>query len=302
MANNIVVTHADDLIPEVIANEGINLLQSNLRLGRLVRRDVDATPARAGRIISIPKYGDLSVNDKTENSDTTRQQPSTTEVQITLNKHKEVTFGVEDYLRAVKVGNLEDSYMGQGMIRLAEQIESDIAALFTAGFTTHAAIDASSGLTEDNVLTVRKNLTDSRAPNSNRFMVVDTGSYNDLLKIDRFSRNDAQGEQSVINTGMLGTIHGFQALESIHLTSAGSPTTYDCAGFHRDAIALVTRPFQPSMVRSAQIGQVTDEQTGLSMRVEIYRDPDAKADVISIDVLYGVQVIRPELGQEINTQ
>jgi N4-gp56 family major capsid protein len=242
------------------------------------------------------------VNDKTANSNVTEQTPSMDNVQITLNKHKEITFGVDDFAQALANRSIIDSYFGQAIIRLAEQIEGDLLGL-TSGFTTNTPINAGSALTEDDVLSARKTLTQQRAPESSRVLVIEPGQYNELLKLDRFTRNDAYGPNGAIATGRLGSIHGFDVYESIHINSAGSPTTYDNAAMHPMAMALVMRPFKPSKVpgASANISQVTDPESGLSMRVEFYRDSKQKADMVSVDVLYGVGVYREEMGIEINT-
>lgn len=298
-------TDAEYLIPEVIGNEAITLLRARLFLAQFVRRDVSGTPASVGDTINIPKYGAFVVRDKSQNEDVETQKANVDRVPIVLNKHKEITFGIEDYLRAVKTdspGVMEQSLMGQAMTQLAEQIEKDLAAL-SVGLTINAAIDATTGITEDHILLAKKRLTDNRASLSDRMLLVDTGSGNKIMKIDRFTDASKYGSAMIPN-GELGRIHGFTAGESILLRGSGSPTTYDSLAIHRDALALVTRPFAKSIVPSAQanIGQVFDEQSGITLRVELFRDSKAKADVISIDVLYGCGVVRAELGQVISTR
>lgn len=64
--------------------------------------------------------------------------------------------------------------------------------------------------------------------------------------------------------------------------------------FHRNGIALVTAPLE--MPEGGAKGEVlTDENTGLTLRAVYAWDNAAMADVITIDVLYGVKVVYPEL-------
>jgi len=71
-------------------------------------------------------------------------------------------------------------------------------------------------------------------------------------------------------------------------------------GFHRDAFALAMRPLQGSTQGDSygnQIVSMTDPITGLSMRLEVSRQH--KQIVYSLDALWGVKLIRPQLAVRI---
>lgn len=70
--------------------------------------------------------------------------------------------------------------------------------------------------------------------------------------------------------------------------------------FHRDAFALAMRPLAGATSGDAygsQIVAATDPVTGLSMRLEVYRQ--YKQVVYELDALWGVELIRPELATRI---
>ena len=70
--------------------------------------------------------------------------------------------------------------------------------------------------------------------------------------------------------------------------------------FHRDAFALAMRPLAASTSGDgygSQIVSMTDPVTGLSMRLEVYRQ--YKQVVYELDALWGVELIRPELATRI---
>lgn len=70
--------------------------------------------------------------------------------------------------------------------------------------------------------------------------------------------------------------------------------------FHRDAFALAMRPLAGGTAGDAygsEIVAMTDPQTGLSMRLEVYRQ--YKQVVYELDALWGVELIRPELATRI---
>lgn len=67
--------------------------------------------------------------------------------------------------------------------------------------------------------------------------------------------------------------------------------------FHRDALALVMAPL-PMQVpgNSAEVQTVTDENSGLTVRLRMFYDAHAMKHYASLDALYGVQVLNPDMG------
>ena len=63
----------------------------------------------------------LSVNDKAANTVVTLQTPSTTGINVTLNKHKEVSFMIEDIAKMVTRPDLLMGYMEYGVAVIGEQ-------------------------------------------------------------------------------------------------------------------------------------------------------------------------------------
>tara|TARA_R100001460_G_scaffold27881_11_gene55953 strand:+ start:1598 stop:2725 length:1128 start_codon:yes stop_codon:yes gene_type:complete len=66
------------------------------------------------------------------------------------------------------------------------------------------------------------------------------------------------------------------------------------AAFHRDAIALVSKPLSGSSHPGSVFETAVDPVSGLALRLEVSREH--KRDRFSYDILYGAEVIRRELG------
>lgn len=70
--------------------------------------------------------------------------------------------------------------------------------------------------------------------------------------------------------------------------------------FHKNAIALVTRPLEMPMGKTQDNAYVAqDPISGLSVRVVMDYDMNSKKSIISFDALFGVKVIFPQLATQI---
>ncbi|WP_026887717.1 P22 phage major capsid protein family protein [Clostridium beijerinckii] len=67
--------------------------------------------------------------------------------------------------------------------------------------------------------------------------------------------------------------------------------------FHKNAFALVTRPLEPPM--GGAESYVATAPNGMSLRVTMGYNMDTKKNIVSIDILYGVKAIYPELATRI---
>lgn len=114
----------------------------------------------------------------------------------------------------------------------------------------------------------------------------DTQTYTVLAD----ANTDASGEMSLsISPGLKVAVSG-----SEDITVKASHTVN--IGMHRDAFALAVRAFRPP-VSNADVMTMVDDVTGLPLRLEVSRQN--KQDYWSLDLLWGVKVIRPELGVRI---
>src|SRR5436190_1342174 len=113
--SNITSTQLDDSIPTLVAAEALGYLKANTVLARLVARNWENKIATKGQTIQIPFTGSLAANDKSEGSAVTLQQPADSKVSLTLNKHKEVSFLIEDFGRALAEPDYLTAYIVDGM-------------------------------------------------------------------------------------------------------------------------------------------------------------------------------------------
>jgi len=171
MANALTVHNAT-----IIAQEALGVLRSNLFLAKRIRRDFDEEVKTYGNVVTIPKYGTLVANDKVAGGSRTVQDVTSGSVSVTLNKHKEASFLIEDPERAFSRNDLIKGYTESGMTAILEAVESDIFALY-AGLSQTVG-SSGTALSESNILAVRKLLRDAKAPLDDNFtLALSTTDY-----------------------------------------------------------------------------------------------------------------------------
>lgn len=297
---NITVTEVNDSLATIIAAEALGRLRSNTVLSRLVARDWDAEVASYGQVVKIPVRGALSVNDKSANTVYTLQTPADTSVSVTLNKHKEVSFVIEDIAAALARPDFLNGYIADAAIAIGEQIDADIAALYSGLSQSIDATSTAGPLVVADFVAARKLLSVAHAPNTNRVAVLHPTAAAEILGDTTFTNRDYRGpaEESALVNGYLGNIAGFQVLEDANIVETGSEQKN--LFFHRDAFVLVTRPLPAPMAGTGVVSKVMDEG-GVGLRVQISYQHTLGGHMVTIDCLYGVAELRDALGVNVRT-
>lgn len=293
---NITLTEVGDSLATIIAAQALGYLKGNTVLARLVARDWDDQVATYGQSVAIPFTGSLSVNDKAANTVVTRQTPADSKVTVTLNKHKEVTFLIEDVARALARPDFLNAYMQDGMAVLAEQIDSDIAALYS-GFSQ--TIDATAGLDEADFREARRLLNSAKAPLSQRYAVLHEDAEFELLGMEKATNRDyAESLGSAAAGAFTARFAGFDVFmdQKIAVASTQAKNLF----FHRNAMVLATRPLAASG-NGMGVVQRSMSEDGVGLRITMGYDKDHLGLQVTIDVLYGVAELRDNHGVVVST-
>lgn len=282
-------------IPTIVAAQALGYLKNNTVLARLVARDWDNEVAQKGQTIKIGYPGTLSANDKAEGSVITLNQPSAGEYTVTLNKHKEVSFIIEDFGRFLASPDWFSIYMEQAMMVLAEQIDGDIAALYS-GFSQ--TIDASSGLGEDDFRMAQKYLNTAKAPQRQRYAVLHEDATYEALGIEKITNRDyAESLGSLAADTLVGKFAGFEIFMDQGIKTA---TTQKNLFFHRNAMVMASRPLATAPAGMGVVQTVMNED-GVGLRTTMSYSHDYLGAKVTCDVLYGVAELRDNHGVVVST-
>ena len=279
-------------IPTIIAQKALGRLKSYLHVAARVSRDSDWTTATAGTTVNVPKRGAVSANDKTAGDAYTKQNPTATDVSVVLNKHKEVTFTIDDVTKVVENQDTQAGYAEDGAIAIAEAIETDLLDLHPS-ITNTVTWDSTSATTIDtSLLNVRKFFTDQKVPKTEqKYLVIDATVFNDMLATDKYTRYDALGNASPITSGTLLRVYGFEISESQLIPTSGSPVAYHNIAFTRNGLVLATRPLPAPEGFGGRYARINDPDVGVAMRSLFWYNADIGAHQLTLDVLYGVAIL-----------
>lgn len=296
---NITGTELNDSIATIVGAEVLGYLQANCVLARLVRRDYSDDIATRGQSVQIPTAGTLAVNDKAANTVITLQTPADDKVTVTLNKHKEVSFLIEDFARALATPDWLDVYTSQGMALLVEQVDGDIAALYSGLSQTIDASGANGPLGTADFVEARRLLNAAKAPLHDRFAVLHEDAESEYLTVEEaVNVNYREALGGALANSYSGRFFGFETFMDQKIAVAGAV----CKNlfFQRDALALVTRPLPPAPANGGVIQKVMSEG-GLGLRITMSYDHDYLGVKVTIDLLYGVAELRDAHGVVVST-
>lgn len=293
------MTQSAEFIPEIVANKALGALQSELYLAQNVARDSEFTAQQVGDTIKIPKRGTLVANAKAAGADVQLQNPTATKVEVVLDQHFEVTFAVEDIVKVTAQGEyvIQDGYLEDAVVVLAEKIETSIAAKI-ADFTAKAGT-AATDITDTVLRSVRGTLSNAKAPKSNRFLYLEPDQINAVLAMTGFVNAEKYGSATPAQEGEFGKIFGMRVFESPYTFSDGSPVAVHNAAMHRDGIVLVFRPLPTPKAPGVTVGYVNKD--GMLLRVLYSYNAQKLADQITVDALWGVAINRDEFGIDLKS-
>jgi hypothetical protein len=293
MADVLTTTTNAKFIPTIIAQKALGRFASYMNLAKTVSRDFDWTPARVGQTINIPKRGAVVANDKTQGSNFTLQNPTATDVSVTLNKHKEVTLLLDDVTKVLENQDTLNGYAEDGAIALAEAVEQEIASLH-ASISNTVTMDYTSDATKDTaMLNIRKFFVDQKVPRGEtRYLYADSTFINELLEVDKFARADALGKAGVIEKGALLNIYGLNIFESQNIQVSGSPVAYHNIAYTKNGFVLASRPLPAVPAGLGAVSTVvSNPDINLGLRVVSSWDAALGGLKITLDLLFGVAIL-----------
>jgi hypothetical protein len=277
---NIGATAANVFRPNIWSKEVLMFVKSNLVLLPLIKH-YDADVQSSGQTLEIPNVSAISANLKAQNTVVTLNYNTETKTTLTLNKHYESSFIVEDLVKVQSAYDLRSDYTQAAAYAISEKIDSDLATSMTSAWKTASQAYGAYGtaLNDNLILTVNRYLSENKAPRSDRSIVVHPKGEAEMLAIDKYVRYDALGvggDANSISNGKIGRIYGADVYMSQNLVSLTTTTNeYNHLFFHKEAwaIAMQMQPRTQAQYKQEHLGWL-----------------------VTVDVLYGHGSLRSNFG------
>jgi hypothetical protein len=282
-------------IAKLVAADALPALMGNLVMGNLVNRHYEPVLAEAGDTVNVPIPPTLVANNISEGGTVVTQNPNLGNAQIVLNTHAEATFQIPDVTKVLAVPDLLRLYMQPAVVALAEKIETDLLGTYSL-FTSNAPIGtAGSAVTEAVVDQAETTLFNAKVPASQqKYLVCSGDAYSQLRQISRFTEYSSVGQaglRSVID-GTLGKLKDFWVFRSQFVAKTGSaPQTTHNLAFAPNALGLAMRRLPQPLPGTGAIAEYA-ELGNFGMRVVMSYQPNTLTQQFTVDVLYGVGVLR----------
>ena len=274
---NVGVTAGNVFRPNVWSKEVLMFVKSNLVLLPLIKH-YDADVKSSGQTLEIPNTSVISANLKAQNTVVTLNYNTDTKTTITINRHYESSFLVEDILATQSNYSTRSDYTQAAAYAIAEKIDSDIATAMTTTWKTDSQTNGAYGtaIADVNILAVNRYLSENKAPRTDRVLVVHPKGEAELLNIDKYVRYDALGTGEAIKSGKLGTIYGVEVFMSQNLVYLDTATDeYNSLMFHKEAWAIAMQ---------------------MSPRTQAQYKQEHLGWLVTVDVLYGHTSLRSNFG------
>lgn len=291
-ANNMTVTTSDKFIPEMWSDEVIAAYKANLVFANVVMNM--NVSGKKGDTIHIPKATNMAATAKAANTAVTIQNFTDTEVTVSLNKHYEASYFIEDIVMKQALPSLRQIYTDRAGYALAKQIDSDLVALgsgFNSGSGTTAynagyiggdgatlyvaGSNNASALTAAGIRAIIQKLDDNDVPLDNRFFVVPPVVKKTILGISDFTfwQNVGEaGRNNSVRNGLIGDVYGVPVYVTTNAaTTSGSTAARACLLGHRDAMVLAVQE---------------------AVRTQTQYKQEYLADLFTADTIYGVAELR----------
>ena len=277
---NIGATASNVFRPNIWSKEVLMFVKSNLVLLPLIKH-YDADVQSSGQTLEIPNVSAISANLKAQNTVVTLNYNTETKTTITLNKHYESSFIVEDLVKVQSAFDLRSDYTQAAAYAISEKIDSDLATNMTSTWKTASQAYGAYGtaLNDNLILTVNRYLSENKAPRSDRALVVHPKGEAEMLAIDKYVRYDALGvggDANSIANGKIGRIYGADVYMSQNLVYLDTATDeYNHLFFHKEswAIAMQMQPRTQAQYKQEHLGWL-----------------------VTVDVLYGHNSLRSNFG------
>ena len=216
------------LTPQIIANEALMVLESNLTMANLVHRDYSKEFVHVGDTITVRKPAKFVA--KNFIGETEEQEISEGSVPVKMDRYRDVTIPVTSKEMTLDIKDFSKQVVQPALISIAQAVDTD---LLTVGIEEAGSkVAVSNTPTIVDIANVAKALDNKKAPRDNlRNLVLAVDTLYKYNTLDNFAKVSYKGDSEALKEAEIGKVYTMNTFMSQNApqnnsATAGTATAY----------------------------------------------------------------------------
>ena len=225
-------------VPDLYSKNVLIALKNKLVVVPVVNHTYEAELVM-GDVLYIPQTNTVTASEVTIGTEGTQKNPfNTSAITLTIDKYFEAPVTVDYMSRRQSQVNLVSKAEDESAYALSKKIDSTLCDLFAnLNGDTIRGTDGSAW-TYDILIAAVEEVDEADIPEERRVWVSDPSVKADILKIDKFVRNDYFAGDTVVTGMFRKDIYGAPLLVTNNLTAVSGGTGSYGVYMHSDALAI----------------------------------------------------------------
>jgi len=234
-----------NFIPELWSRLLLTNFRKNHVFASLVNRNYEGEIRNQGDTVKITTPSAITVGPYT--GTVTYEVPASTQQNLLIDQAKYWAFAIDDIDEAQANVNTMAAYMEEAAQSLADEVDKNLAALYTDAGLTQISLDVGTDDFYDKLTVANQQLSEANVPKDGRWVVITPKGHSNLLQNDAFIHATQKGD-AVIADGRIGRAAGFNVYESNNLVNTTASSFAYMYGTNR-AITLAEQVVKTEAIR-----------------------------------------------------
>ena len=219
------------LTPQIIANEALMVLQSNLTMANLVHRDYSKEFVKVGDTITVRKPATFVAKNFT--GQTVAQDITQGSVVVKMDRFRDITVNVGSKEMTLDIKNFSEQVITPAMQAMAQQIDADLLAVGISKAGRKATVSDTPVISD--IAGVGKALDTAKAPRANRRLILPPTILYKYNTLDNFAKQCYKGDSEALKESEIGKVYTCETFMSQNCPenqndTPGTVTAYKVAG------------------------------------------------------------------------
>lgn len=219
------------LTPQIIANEALMVLQSNLTMANLVHRDYSQEFVKVGDTITVRKPATFVAKNFT--GQTVAQDITEGSTTVKMDRFRDITVNVGAKEMTLDIKNFSEQVITPAMQAMAQQIDADLLAVGIAKAKKKATVSGTPVISD--IAGVGKALDQAKAPRTDRRLILPPTILYKYNTLDNFAKQCYKGDSIALKESEIGKVYTCETFMSQNCPenqndAAGTVASYKVTG------------------------------------------------------------------------